>query len=220
MTSAGLKVEMPSTLSPIATKTLLASAMTKVGEAAGSPPLTASLVLLTLLCAELKPINVALRTMAFSSGAVVRAIQSLLDWTRASAPDAKQGYGALTSPTEVSSKADKNPFDVSLIGDYSPWTDGLGPMFHSLGGWDYTWAMPQEPTNQHPGSWHAYWAPPASPAPWPPGLGGSCTRIGKMDPLRLAETYARTTIATPTLGRGRFDVFLPSADGLDPRGGS
>lgn len=29
-----------------------------------------------------------------------------------------------------------NAHDPALLGDYAPWTWGIGPMFHTLGGWD------------------------------------------------------------------------------------
>lgn len=61
-----------------------------------------------------------------------------------------------------------NPHDPCLLGDYTMWARGTGPLFHSLGGWDSAWTMPQRPaTDTGESSWKswdheaqiAYWTP-------------------------------------------------------------
>lgn len=71
-----------------------------------------------------------------------------------------------------------NPHDGPMLGDYTMWARGVGPMFHSLAGWDSAWAMPPRPVIDgcdHPWGHEdlarqvAYWAPLAQLAIGPMG---------------------------------------------------
>ena len=61
-----------------------------------------------------------------------------------------------------------DPHDRSLLADHTMWARGIGPMFHSIAGWNSVWTMPPRPRlDLDEGSWQvdglerqtAYWSP-------------------------------------------------------------
>lgn len=50
-----------------------------------------------------------------------------------------------------------NPHNQRSVGDYAPWTSGLGPMFQTLNGWDSAWSMPPKPRSEDVLESVAYW---------------------------------------------------------------
>ena len=140
---------------PYLHKTLLGAAQRVQAEPHGCAPVHACLAVLNCFS---KPRHfIDLRSRVLEEDVISRSWWEIRKWLQATR--SKMSYGG--GPRMLKPASDEwNAHDPVDVGDYAPWSRGIGPMFHTLGGWDSVWAMPRRPSEgaEHR-DWIEYWSP-------------------------------------------------------------
>lgn len=120
-----------------------------------SSSVRAAVGLLNLACEESMEQSAAV-SKVFRSGLLDTAWQHVRRFVAAPASEERR-----TQPPEIGTPASSewNAHDRSLLGDYSPWSWGVGPMFQTLGGWDATWQMARRSSKAEHLDMIRFWAP-------------------------------------------------------------
>lgn len=117
----------------------------------------AAVALLNLMCDEALNQHVTASTLT-GSGLISRAwkqIHRFVYLLKSTSPHDAVPAPALNGPLSK----DWIAHDKDLVGDYTPWSLGIGPMFHTLAGWDSTWLMARGMMEGEQWSAISYWAP-------------------------------------------------------------
>ncbi len=100
-----------------------------------------------------------------------------------------------------------NAHDKALLGDYTPWTWGIGPMFQTLGGWDSVWLMSAGVSEDEHWDRIRYWTPLPHLALGPLGWSDPAIGAARWILMGMPETTPELSLLAQVWGSNALMYF-------------
>ncbi|MGN7198601.1 hypothetical protein [Arthrobacter sp. SAFR-044] len=105
--------------------------------------------------------------------------------------------------------------EPDLLGDYTPWSLGIGPMFHTLAGWDSTWFMRKGMIKDELWKLISYWTPLPHLALGPLGWSDPALGVARWILMGMPNETRELSLVSRVWGTDALMYFAhPQADWL------